>query len=68
MYNDLEAMFDWDDANVQHIARHAISPQDAEHVLLHDPVDGGSQNHEGEQRYIQIGMTARFRVLVVNIT
>jgi len=27
-------MCDWDDANVEHIARHGITPEEAEEVLL----------------------------------
>ena len=69
MYNRLrEDLFDWDEANISHIARHRIAPEDAEHVLLNDPVDGGTQDHAGEQRSINVGVTAAMRVLVVITT
>jgi hypothetical protein len=34
---DLE--FDWDEANIGHLARHNVSPVEAEQVVLRDPVD-----------------------------
>lgn len=37
--DDLEiAAFDWDDANVRHIARHGVTPEDAEYVLANGPL------------------------------
>ncbi len=32
-------MFDWDEANLEHIARHGVSREEAEQVILNDPVD-----------------------------
>ncbi len=32
-----EPAFDWDDANVAHIARHAVTPAEAEQVILVAP-------------------------------
>jgi hypothetical protein len=43
-------MFDWDDENRVHIARHGVTPEEAEQVLANDPLDGGVQAHEGEDR------------------
>jgi uncharacterized DUF497 family protein len=42
-------MFDWDDDNEDHIAKHGFGRQDAENVLL-DPhrVMVGAYNHRGE--------------------
>ena len=34
-----EIEFDWDEANVSHVARHKVSPEEAEQVILNDPVD-----------------------------
>jgi uncharacterized DUF497 family protein len=45
---DLE--FDWDEANIGHLARHNVSPEEAEQVILSDPVDLGIQMVEGEER------------------
>jgi hypothetical protein len=33
--------FDWDLANVRHIARHDVTPGEAEEALENDPVDPG---------------------------
>ena len=32
-------IFDWDDANVTHIAEHDVAPEEAEEVILGDPLD-----------------------------
>ena len=36
-------IFDWDDANIRHIARHHVSVAEAEFVLLHATIDIGYQ-------------------------
>ena len=61
-------MFDWDEANLEHIARHKVSREEAEQVVLNDPVDGWRQIQDGEERFMQIGVTNAMRVLVVIIT
>jgi hypothetical protein len=61
-------MFDWDEANIRHIAEHDVTPDEAEQVLLNDPADGGVQDHEGEERYVEVGVTDAMRVLVVITT
>jgi uncharacterized DUF497 family protein len=63
-----EIEFDWDDANIGHVARHNVRPDEAEHVLLNDPVDLGMEIIEGEERYLDIGATFNGRVLVVVTT
>ena len=30
-------LFDWDDANIRHIAEHDVNPEEAEEVVLGDP-------------------------------
>ena len=58
--------FDWDDANRDHLARHRVTPQEAEQAIL-DPrailleieVSGG------EERGKAVGMTAQGRILAV---
>jgi uncharacterized DUF497 family protein len=44
-------MFDWDDANVDHLARHDVTPEEAEEALL-DPRRIGASAYavEGERR------------------
>ncbi len=57
-------MFDWDDDNEDHIAKHGFGRQDAENVLL-DPhrVMVGAYNHRGERRYGLVGATTGGRIL-----
>jgi uncharacterized protein len=59
------ANFDWDDANLQHIAEHDVKPEEAEQIILNRPVDFGSELRSGEERIAQIGETDSGRVLVV---
>ncbi len=42
--------FDWDEANIGHLARHSVRPEEAEQVILNDPVDIGMEIVEGEER------------------
>jgi len=58
-------MFDWDEANITHIARHGITPEEAEQAMRNDPADAGLQNIDGEDRFIDIGITDRMRLLIV---
>ncbi|CAN5414919.1 BrnT family toxin [soil metagenome] len=60
--------FDWDDANTEHVARHDVTPSEAEQVLKNDPADGGVQDHDGEERRVEVGMTDALRFLVVITT
>jgi uncharacterized protein len=60
--------FDWDDANVGHVARHGVIPEEAEQVILNDPVDLGVEIVEGEERYLNLGATEQGRVLLVVTT
>ncbi|HEY1743069.1 MAG TPA: BrnT family toxin [Granulicella sp.] len=61
-------MFDWDEANISHIARHSITPEEAEHVLLNDPLELMVQIHGEEERVLQVGVTKALRYLVVVTT
>jgi uncharacterized DUF497 family protein len=61
-------MFDWDDANREHIAEHEISSDEAEQVILNDPIDLEFETRSGEERLRQVGETKRGRVLVVVTT
>ena len=60
--------FDWDDANVKHLARHRVLPREAEYALRHEPIDLGTEIVDGEERYASLGATAKGRVLVVVTT
>jgi hypothetical protein len=60
--------FDWDEQNVQHLARHQISPAEAEQVVLNRPVDLESELRNGEDRVPHIGETDAGRILIVVTT
>jgi len=56
--NGPEIEFDWDEANIGHVARHSVLPEEAEQVILNDPVDVGMEIVEGEERYLNLGATS----------
>jgi uncharacterized protein len=60
--------FDWDEANIGHLARHRVLPEEAEQVILGDPVDLGMEIVKGEERYLNLGATERGRILLVMTT
>jgi uncharacterized DUF497 family protein len=65
---DLE-LFDWDDANILHLAEHNVTPEEAEEVTLGDPLEMGFDKSEpGENRWSYIGETLRGKVFQVVIT
>jgi len=64
-----ESVFDWDKYNITHIAGHDITPEEAEQVILRDPLDFGfDPDVNGEERWTYLGETDRGRILVVIIT
>jgi uncharacterized protein len=60
--------FDWDNENIEHFAKHQITPSEAEQVVLNRPVDLKSELRNGEERVPHIGETDAGRVLVVVTT
>jgi len=60
--------FSWDDANRSHIAEHSVSPEEAEQVVLNEPLDLEIQIRGGEERTLQVGETDVGRILVVVTT
>jgi uncharacterized protein len=62
------AGFDWEQANIDHIAKHGITADEAEQVVLNDPIDLTMQLRGGEERTPQIGETDAGRILVVITT
>ncbi len=58
-------VFDWDDANREHIAEHGVTTVEAEKVILNDPIDMGRQDDAGEERFLELGETRRGRILLV---
>ena len=61
-------LFDWDSANTMHIARHEITPDEAEQVLENNPLDLGVQLRNGEERFVNLGQTDAERILFVVVT
>lgn len=57
--------FEWDQANRAHIARHKVTPEEVEQVLLNDPFDLNYGLEGGEERWTAIGHSDQLRVLVV---
>lgn len=53
----------WDDANVEHIARHGVSPKEVEDVCFGTHIS----KKEGTRRYILCGQSAGGRYLNVVI-
>jgi len=51
------ALFHWDDANRRHLARHAVSPREAEQCYRNDPLVLEEQSRDDELRYLALGET-----------
>lgn len=60
--------FEWDEANRSHLAEHNVTAEEAEQVVLNDPLDLEVQLRNGERRTIQVGETDPGRILVVVTT
>ncbi|MGD0729836.1 MAG: BrnT family toxin [Terracidiphilus sp.] len=59
-------IFDWDAANLGHIARHDVTREEAEQVFRGDPLDIQmeiSDASNGEERLQQLGETENGRIL-----
>jgi len=50
------------------VAHHGVSPEEAEQVILNDPVDLEMEIVAGEERYLNLGATMKGRVLLVVTT
>ena len=62
------SLFDWDNANIGHVAEHDVTPEEAEEVILGDPLDIGFNVSDGEDRWTYIGETNEGRILWIAIT
>jgi len=60
--------FDWDSGNIDHIARHGLTPSDAEQVLQNDPLKVKVEIRNGEKRTLYLGATGARLVLFVAVT
>ena len=61
-------LFDWDESNRKHVARHRVRPAEAEQVVFNDPLDLEMQTEDGEERLLQLGATDKGRILIVITT
>lgn len=57
--------FDWDTGNRKHIARHGITPKEAEEAVLIDPLEAGVQQRDDEERVLCFGRTKAGRLLTI---
>ena len=57
--------FDWDAANLSHVAEHGVTPEKTQQMFENDPVDLDYQVVESEERWVTLGVTIRGRFLVV---
>ena len=57
--------FDWDKQNASHLARHQISPSEAEQVILNRPLEIGTELRNREERIAHLGETDLGRVLMI---
>ena len=60
--------FFWDRGNIDHIALHDITPDEAEQVIQNDPLELQKGPRNGELRITHLGETDTSRVLLVAIT
>ncbi|MCX6617453.1 MAG: BrnT family toxin [Acidobacteria bacterium] len=60
--------FEWDAANAAHIARHGITPREAEQAMVNDPVEVRSAVRGAEFRTLRLGQTDAGRYLTLIYT
>ena len=60
--------FDWDQANVAHIARHGITPEGCEEAYRNGPVVIEVQERRRESRTLCLGETNEARLLTFVVT
>ena len=61
-------MFEWDRNNLRKIRAHQIKREEAEQVLLNDPIPINDQDVDGELRFVYYGETNAGRLLAVIAT
>ena len=57
--------FEWDPENRKHIARHTITPEEAEEAMVIEPLETAVQQHESEVRVLCFGRTKAGRLLTI---
>ncbi|MGO9777531.1 MAG: BrnT family toxin [Terracidiphilus sp.] len=63
-----DTLFDWDDANILHVTEHEVTLEEAEEVILGNPLDIELEVVDGEERSSHLGETSEGRILWVVIT
>lgn len=61
-------LFDWDEANVAHLARHDVKPAEAEQVFVNEKVAIEMTTVDGEARFLEMGETDAGRILFLVTT
>jgi uncharacterized DUF497 family protein len=61
-------VFDWNEANIAHIAEHGVTPAEAEEAVTHKQIFLNYALRGGEDRFMLIGETRSRRVLIVIVT
>ena len=60
--------FDWNKGNTDHIARHDVTPAEAEEAIAGDPIVLQVQFRNAERRVLCAGRTAKGRAIAVVYT
>lgn len=60
--------FEWDDANLEHIARHGVSADEVQQVIQNGTMPLEYQDWHDEERFTEVGHTDAGRVLLVVLT
>ncbi len=60
--------FDWDSGNLNHIARHGVTREEAEQAVVIEPLEAEVQLDASENRVICLGRTNSGRLLTVIFT
>ena len=60
--------FDWNRANIEHIASHRVAPEEVEQVFANDEMGIDYDVVRGEDRWTAMGETDHARVLMVVYT
>ncbi len=60
--------FEWDQANLGHIAKHGVTRDEVEFALNGSTLDVEFQDWHEEERFAEVGATAQGRYLIVVTT
>lgn len=55
--------FEWDAANIAHLKRHRVTPEEFEQAMLNDPLELFAEDVQGEARFHYVGMAGSGRLL-----